>query len=185
MNDINVRTFYLNDRAEGIEDLSNMTSNGPAYFVQPSIRYDVQRGQRFFLLNFLSELDQEGDYTIEDDMIYAIPPGPLSRDDDMILSVTDQIFTSQAQAQEFHSLHLEMCLGFAVLATGSYFVINQTVISNTGNAAVKISQCHFGCQVLNSTFYELGQGGIYNPLKDNSEYGLCFIDGIQFTTHGA
>ncbi|KAG2383405.1 hypothetical protein C9374_004076 [Naegleria lovaniensis] len=78
----------------------------------------------------------------------------------MILSVTDQIFTAQAQAQEFHSMHLEMCRGFAISGYGSYYVVKNMIISNTGNAGVQISQCHFGCQIVNSTFYELGQGGL-------------------------
>ncbi|KAG2383406.1 hypothetical protein C9374_004077 [Naegleria lovaniensis] len=54
--------FWYYDWAEGIEDLQNITSNGTFHFVQSTITYGVQKNQRFFLLNFLSELDQEGEY---------------------------------------------------------------------------------------------------------------------------
>jgi len=142
--------------------LASITSDGTVTLKQPSITYGIVKGQRFYLLNFLSELDQEGEYVIIDDMVYIIPPETLLNNDDLILSVTDQIFTISSHAHQFHNLQLEMCRGTAisVLSSGyNYIVVDSSVISNTGNVGIYMQNCMYGCKILNSILYELGQGG--------------------------
>ena len=141
--------------------MTSITSDGTVTLKKPSIPYGILNGKRFYLLNFLSELDQEGEYVIIDDMVYVIPPEPLVNYDDLILSVTDQIFTISSNAHQFHNLQLEMCRGIAIsLSPGlNYIVVNNTVISNTGNVGINMSDCMYGCKILNCTMYEMGHGG--------------------------
>ncbi|EFC40385.1 predicted protein [Naegleria gruberi] len=153
--------YWAYDWADGTEDLQSVTPEGVVTLKQSSITYGIVGGQRFFLLNFLSELDQAGEYIILDDMVYLYPPGPLENDDDLVLSVTDQIFTVNAHAHQFHNLNLGMCRGTAIKASNyNYLIVNSCTISNTGNVGLAIGNCLTGCKVTSNTMYELGQGGV-------------------------
>ncbi|KAF0978093.1 hypothetical protein FDP41_002608 [Naegleria fowleri] len=152
--------YWYYDWAGGVEDISSITSNGNVVFKSTKVGYGIKSNQRFFLVNFISELDQPGEYVIIDDTVYYWPLSPLQQDDDVMISVADTLISISANAQIFDSLDFSMTRGSAIVSTSnSNIVVKNCRVTCTGNYGLRLSSCS-NCQILSNTISEVGQGGI-------------------------
>ncbi|KAG2370862.1 hypothetical protein C9374_013773 [Naegleria lovaniensis] len=152
--------FYYYDWADANEPLSDITSEGSITFKTSSVMYGIKTGQPFFLVNFLSELDQAGEYVIHDEMVYYWPPAPIQQDTDVHISVASALFSIAANAQVFDSLDFGIARGGAI---GSANQLRNVTIRNcnfNGFGGGAVSLQGYNNTVLNNTISNTGQGGI-------------------------
>ncbi|KAG2372942.1 hypothetical protein C9374_012972 [Naegleria lovaniensis] len=153
-------SFFYHDWADSTEDLKFITQDGFAE-LNVNVTYGIRSNQRFYLVNFLSELDQPGEYILQDDVIYYWPAGPIVEQDDIIISTADHLINVQAHAQQFQSLRIEMTRGYAIRSFKvDYTVVRSSTISNTGSRGVAFDFCT-GCQFISNHVFETGLGAVY------------------------
>ncbi|MEI6971495.1 MAG: right-handed parallel beta-helix repeat-containing protein [bacterium] len=140
----------------------------------PHGNYSFAKGQRFYFLNVLEELDQPGEYYVDADlgMLYFLPPSfaeeasegkPASlAGADILVSILPEplLALKDVSHLEFRGLTLEAGRGNGVeVAGGDEVRISGCVIRNFGNWGIQISGgMHHA--VRDCDLYGMGDGGI-------------------------
>ncbi|EFC37914.1 predicted protein [Naegleria gruberi] len=155
-----VFSYFYYDWADELAPLSKLYSNGTVQLqFKPSL--GIQKGQRIYVANFLSELDMPGEYIILDDVIFFWPPSEITANDDVMISVSEHLIVSLANGQLFSNLKFEMCRGVGLVAnTLTAIEISHCTFSNIGNRGISMTNCDDYCKINYNTFYEIGQGGL-------------------------
>jgi hypothetical protein len=127
----------------------------------PQHGYGYRTGQRFYVLNALSELDQPGEWYIdrEDGKLYLWPLKPLEKSG-LVLSVQPRIIESnECSFVELRGLSFEACRGNAVSVTGGESLhIVACRFRDIGGSGVSITGMRHA--VVGCDLSELGESGI-------------------------
>lgn len=129
---------------------------------EPKHHYGLRKGQRFYFLNLLAELDQPGEWYLDrgSGILYFWPPAPIEQGAAVVSLLPTLVSMEEASYVAIRGLTLEVTRATAVVITGG--ANNQVVgctIRNTGNRAVRLSggtdSGVVGCDI-----YDTGDGGI-------------------------
>ena len=159
--DVWIYGYWYHDWADSYIPVETIDLPNKTLQLKTKPRYGLRKGQRWFALNLISELDTPGEYYIDSrkGMLYFWPPAPL-KNGTAVVSVTEQLFTMKdTKYVTIQGMILEACRATAItISGGDHNRIMDCVIRNTGNKAVAVTGTDHivsGC-----TIYETGDGGI-------------------------
>ena len=221
--------LYSGDRPQGWKDLSDLWVHGywswdwaNTYERVASIdldlrlvktaapygMYSFRKGQRFYFLNLLEELDQPGEWFLDrkTGILYFWPPDPLTRPGGHPLSLRGGRGESKTQAPEillsllsdpllkltdvshvtFRGLILEATRSSAVqIHGGASNLIAGCLIRNIGNYGVTI-EGGAGHGVLSCDIFDTGDGGVSMEGGDRQTLrpGGHFVENCHFAHQG-
>jgi len=145
------------ERVRSIDSANRIVATEPPHGV-----YGYKKGQRFYFLNVLAELDRPGEYYVDrrKGVLYFWPPGPL-KDGDVVASVISTLVSMKdASYVTLRGLTMEDCRGTAVsIEGGTHDLIAGCTIRNTGRSGVSISGGR-ACGVVGCDIYETGGAGV-------------------------
>ena len=129
----------------------------------PHGHYHFAKGQRFYFLNVLEELDQPGEYYVDRErgLLYFWPPAPLAGAEILVSVLNGPLVAiTDADSLEFHGFTLEAGRGCGIrIQGGTGVVIGGCTIRNCGTWAVQMvggtRHTVAGCDS-----YGTGDGGI-------------------------
>lgn len=125
--------------------------------------YGFRKGQRFYFLNALEELDQPGEYYLDrkTGILYFWPPGPIESGEAMLsLLETPLLKMTDASHVRIEGMVLECTRGDAVTITGGEAdQITGCAIRLIGDYGVRIEGGH-GHQVASCDIENTGDGGV-------------------------
>lgn len=129
----------------------------------PHGHYHFSKGQRFYFLNVLEELDQPGEYFVDRDsgLLYLWPPRPLDGADIVVSGLHEPLVTLKDVSHvTLRGLTIEAGRGSGIRVEGGTSVqIADCVIRNLGNWGVVVEggtrHTVSGCDI-----YSTGDGGV-------------------------
>ena len=141
--DIWVHGYWGYDWANSYERVSRLDpENRVVKTAPPHGNYHFTPGQRFYFLNVLEELDQPGEYCVDqaNGILYFWPPGPLSGAEAVVSEVREPLLTLQNVSHvELRGLTVEAGRGSGIEAEGGEGLrIIGCTIRNCGTWAVRI-----------------------------------------------
>ena len=155
--------------------------------------YGFRKGQRFYFLNVLEELDQPGEWFLDraTKILYFWPPNPVSANHaavEIILSLLDQPFLKLNGVSHvtFRGLILEATRGNAIeIHGGATNRIAGCVIRNIGNCGVRIDG-GLGHGVIGCDVFDTGDGGVSLNGGDRKTLlpGGHFVENCHFQRQG-
>ena len=124
--------------------------------------YGIRKGQRWYALNLLCELDSPGEYYIDrkHGILYFWPPEPIETGNALVSTASQLVIIKNAEYITIQGLILEGCRGKAItISGGSNNQIVGCTIRNIGGKAVRVAggtrNAVIGCHI-----YNCGEGGI-------------------------
>ncbi|KAG2373017.1 hypothetical protein C9374_012960 [Naegleria lovaniensis] len=152
--------YWKDDYSDSVEGIQNIDANGTVVLRNVVADGSIASGSNFYLVNFLSELDQAGEYILQDNVLYFWPPAPIEHENDVVLSLTETLVQVNAHAQIFDSLEFGFVRGNAIYSWNShYIVVNNSIISNVGAIGLSLLGCR-NCLVTNNEIFQIGKGGV-------------------------
>lgn len=162
--DIWVHGYWAWDWANSYERVSRLDPERRIVeTAEPYGLYHFTKGQRFYFLNVLEELDQPGEYYLdrEHGILYFWPPAPMAGADVLVSVVSAPLINLNWVSHiQFRDLILEAGRGSAMEALGGEaLLVSGCIIRNAGNWAIRIDggTLHTidSCEI-----YGTGDGGI-------------------------
>ncbi len=155
--------YWFWDWSDSYEKVDSIVNEKRTFILSPPYHgYGYRKGQRFYALNLLAELDSPGEWYLDRQagILYFWPPSPVEKNR-AVISITPTLLTlKDASWVTFRGLTLEATRGTAVTVSGG--ARNRIVgctIRNTGGEAVSIvdgtSNSVVGCDI-----YQTAEGGI-------------------------
>jgi Right handed beta helix region len=129
--------------------------------VPPYHSYGYRKGQWYYALNLLSELDSPGEWYLDrpSGTLYFWPPAPLDQGKALVSVIPSLVQMLDASYVTLRGLILEACRATAVdISGGTGNRIVGCTIRNTGSNAARISGRNSG--VVGCDIYETGDGGV-------------------------
>ncbi|HEY5911471.1 MAG TPA: right-handed parallel beta-helix repeat-containing protein [Verrucomicrobiae bacterium] len=158
--------------------------------VPPFGLYGFRKGQRFYFLNLLEELDQPGEWFLDrkTGMLYFWPPAPLDDRVEVLLSLLAQPLVKLTEISHviFRGVAFEAARASAVeIHGGATNLVAGCAIRNLGNYGVRV-EGGAGHGVLSCDVFETGDGGV--SLNGGDRQALRgaghFVDNCHFTRQG-
>ncbi|HIE51768.1 MAG TPA: right-handed parallel beta-helix repeat-containing protein [Armatimonadetes bacterium] len=161
--DIWVHGYWFHDWADSYEKVEKIDLEQHIISTRPPHGvYGYKKGQRFYALNLLSELDQPGEWYLDrkTGLLYFWPPAPLEEGEAVVSLLPTLISLQDTAYITIQGLTLEVTRGTAVRITGgTHNLILGCTLRNLGNKAVIVSggtaNGVVGCDI-----YQTGDGGI-------------------------
>jgi hypothetical protein len=163
-NDIWMHGYWTWDWADTYEHVDRIDTDHNLIFPDPPYNnYGYRKGQRFYFLNILEELDTPGEYYIDRDsgMLYFWPPSPPDKGKALVTLFQDDVVQcTDARHIRFDGFIIENLRGSAFRVTGgSDCLIAGCTFRNIGNIPVHIDggdrHAIHSCE-----FYDLAGGAI-------------------------
>ena len=143
-------------KVESIDTAQHVIALAPPYH-----HYGYRKGQWYYALNLLSELDRPGEWYLDrsSGILYFWPPAPLDQGKALVSVMPHLVRMTDVSHVTLLGLILEACRGSAVLVRdGTGVQIVGCTIRNVGSWAVEMSGRH--SRVVGCDIYETGDGGI-------------------------
>jgi len=145
------------ERVASIDAAKRVITTSPPYH-----NYGYRKGQRYYALNVLAELDQPGEWYLDrqKSILYFLPPSPV-KEGRTVLSILQHLFVlKDCSWVTIRGLVLEATRSTAVTVSGGTGnIVAGCTIRNTGSRAVSISggtkNSVLGCDI-----YRTAEGGI-------------------------
>jgi hypothetical protein len=193
MEDVWVHGYWSWDWANSYERIESLDLNEHRIrTAAPHGLYGFRKGQRFYFLNVLEELDQPGEWWIDRQTLklYFWPPGDaaLSAKNEVVISTLDQPFFRLKDARHIQvsGLILEATRGNAVeILGGTRNRVNGCEIRNIGTWAVEMLEgTENGVQRCNIS--DCGDGGVMIIGGDRNTLtpGGHFVEDCEFRRQG-
>jgi arylsulfatase A-like enzyme len=152
----------------------------------PHGNYHFARGQRFYFLNVLEELDQPGEYYVdrESGILYLWPPAPLAGAEVLVSTLPEPLLSLEdADHIQFRNLTLEAGRGAGIEITGGEGVtVAGCTLRNLGTWAITIEggthPTVTGCDI-----YGTGDGGIRINAGDRATLTACHANVLNNHLH--
>ncbi|MEI6520318.1 MAG: right-handed parallel beta-helix repeat-containing protein [bacterium] len=170
-----VHGYWAYDWANSYEHVRTLDAKNGVVEADGGLYY-YNKGQRFYFLNVLEELNQPGEYYVDttSGILYFWPPAKLDGADIMISGMADSFITlNNASNVEFHNLTLEGGRGTGITVIGGSDVnISGCTIRNMGNWAISVTG-GTGHTVAGCDIYGTGDGGIEINGGDRKTLTTC------------
>ncbi|HEO70179.1 MAG TPA: right-handed parallel beta-helix repeat-containing protein, partial [Candidatus Hydrogenedentes bacterium] len=158
-----VRGYWFWDWSEQAHPIESIDIESPVIAVkEPYHGYGYRKGQWYYGMNLLSEVDSPGEWYIdrEEGVLYLWPPAPIG-EGDVVVSVLPTLVTFEdASHVVFEGFTLEAARGTAIRITGgAHCQIVGCTVRNVGSWAVNVSGGE-GHGVVGCDMYNMGSGGI-------------------------
>ena len=143
-------------RVESIDTVKRVLALAPPYH-----SYGYRKGQWYYALNLLSELDAPGEWYLDrpTGMLYFWPPAPLDRGKTLVSVLPRLVSMAGVSHVTIQGLILEACRGSAIQVTNGRGVrIVGCTIRNVGSWAVEMQGTR--SSVVACDIYETGDGGV-------------------------
>ena len=130
---------------------------------KPTHQFGFRKGQWYYALNLLCELDRPGEWYLDRDagILYFWPPEPIREGDTMISSTEGLATLDDVSHVTLAGLTFEAGRGTAVTVTGGEkCAVVGCVIRNMGGWGVRVTGGN-GHRVAGCDLYDLGEGGIW------------------------
>lgn len=130
--------------------------------VPPYHSYGYRKGQWFYALNLLSEIDSPGEWYLDRDsgILYFWPPGPMEAGRPTVSVATELISMKDVSHVRLEGLTFEAARGTAVtISGGEQIEVAGCTLRNLGAWAIRISGGRAG-GVRSCDIYQVGDGGI-------------------------
>ena len=164
LDDVWVHGYWAWDWANSYEQIDTIDTARHLIRTRPPYgNYSFRKGQRFYFLNILEELDEPGEYFVDREAgkLYFWPPAPLASGEAAVSVFDGPVLRSQnASHVAFGGFAIEYLRGNGVEIKGGDGVrIFDVTIRNLGNTAVTIEG---GARhsVSGSRIYQVGDTGI-------------------------
>jgi hypothetical protein len=161
--DVWVHGYWTYDWADTYEQVARLDPDSGLVVTEPPHGvYGYTKGQRFYFLNVLEELDSPGEWYLDRaaGLLYFWPPEPLTDGDVEVSSLPTLVTMTDVSYVTLRGFVLENCRADAVqIQGGSHNVVGGCVLRNTGNRAAVIQggthHAVAGCDI-----YDTGDGGV-------------------------
>ena len=144
-------------KVESIDTDRHVISLAPPYH-----HYGYRKGQWYYGLNILAELDSPGEWYLdrEQGILYFWPPSPIAQGEPTVSVVQTLLSLRDVSYVTVQNITFEVARGTAVtISNGSHCLIAGCTLKNVGNSAVAISNgTDHG--VVGCNMYHLGASGI-------------------------
>ena len=188
--DLWVHGYWAWDWANSYERVAQIdTERRYVTTAEPHGLYGFRKGQRFYFLNVLEELDQAGEWFLDRSKgrLYFWPPGPME-DGKALLSLIDQplLRFNKVSHVTFRDITLEATRANAVeISGGDTNLIVACLIRNVGNYGVKVDGGH-GHGVVACDIFDTGDGGVDLVGGDRKTLtpGGHYVDNCHFRRQG-
>jgi len=171
------------ERVATLDAQQHLVKTAPPYGI-----YSFRKGQRFFFLNVLEELDQPGEWFLDrkEGLLYFWPPGDDASDVLLSLLPGPLLKLQDACNITFQQIIFEATCGNGIEITGgTNDRIAGCVVRNVGNYGVMI---HEGTnhQVTSCDIFDTGDGGVFMKGGDRSTLtpGDHLVDNCHFARQG-
>jgi len=193
--DLWVHGYWAWDWANSYEHVASLDHQ--SHFIKtaaPHGLYGFRKGQRFYFLNVLEELDAPGEWFLDRtaDVLYFWPPVPLlpapNLNPEILLSLLSQPLLKLTDASHitFLGLILEATRGNAVeIRGGASNRIADCLIRNIGNSGVTMSG-GIGHGVVSCDIFDTGDGGVslHGGDRQTLRPGGHFVENCHFARQG-
>ena len=173
------------ERVGSLDLEQHLVKTAPAYGL-----YGFRKGQRFYFLNVLEELDQPGEWFLDrkSGVLYLWPPGDSLTGKEVLLSLCPHplIKLNNVSYVVFRELALEATRGNAVeIHGGTSNRVAGCLIRNIGNIGVTIAG-GTASGVLSCDLFDTGDGGVSLSGGDRQtlEPGSHFVENCHFARQG-
>ena len=161
--DIRLLGYWFWDWADAYEKVASIdTDKRVISTVPPYHGYGYRKGQRYYALNLLSELDSPGEWYLDrgTGVLYFWPPAAIDSAKSFVSVIERVITLRDVSFVTIRGLNIEFCRGTAVaMHGGSRNLVAGCTLRNLGGQAVTISggteNGVVGCDI-----YDTGDGGI-------------------------
>lgn len=129
----------------------------------PASSYGYKKGQRFYILNALSELDSPGEWYVDraKGILYLLPDSKLKPDSVVVSLAPSLLSLANVSHVTLRGFTYEACRGDAIhVSGGTDDKIVSSTLRNIGNRAVVINGGATHSGVVGCDIYETGDGGI-------------------------
>jgi hypothetical protein len=189
--DLWVHGYWSWDWANSYERVTKLDAQRRHVFTAPPMGlYGFRKGQRFYFLNVLEELDQPGEWFLDrkSGMLYFWPPKPLSASANVVLSLFDKPLVRMVGASHvaIEGVRFEATRASAVeISGGERNPIAGCTIRNVGNWGVVISRGKDHA-VVSCDIFDTGDGGVALDGGDRQTLapGGHFVDNCRFARQG-
>ena len=158
-----IHGYWFHDWADSYEKIRSIdTANRVLFTHPPHGVYGYKKGQRYYALNLLSELDRPGEWYLDraSGTLYFWPPDPVGDHDAEVTRLLTLISANESSYITLQGLTLEATRGTAVEIRNSTNVrLVGCTLRNIGNRAVSISG-GTGCGVIGCEILETGDGAV-------------------------
>ncbi len=161
--DVWVHGYWTQDWADSYEKVASIDTDGLVVRTEPPHGvYGYSKGQRFYFLNVLAELDRSGEWYLDRDagVLYFWPPEPIE-DGDVVVSMLSTLVSMRNTTNvTLSGMTLEAVRGTAVEVvnpTGGAVMLSR--IRNTGRQGVSVSEGS-GFRIGPCEIHDTGEGGI-------------------------
>jgi len=130
--------------------------------VPPHHNYGFRKGQRYYALNVLAELDQPGEWYLDrqQGVLYFLPPAPMDQGKAVLSGLSHLFVLKDCSWVTLRDFVLEATRSTAVtISSGTGNKVAACTIRNTGSWAVRISGGRRNA-VLGCDIYQVGEGGV-------------------------
>ena len=156
--------FWGWDWADSFERIASYDSSSGRIKTHPPYGlYGFRKGQRFYFLNILEELDQPGEYYVDTErgMLYFWPPGPLEGIEIFVSILEDPLIRMcQADHLHFEGIAFEYSRGDGIKAEDcSNISVSGCRTRNLGNNGIVVSEGEHNT-IRSCDIHHTGDGGI-------------------------
>ncbi len=162
-NDIRLQGYWFWDWADAFEKVASIDTTARVIATAPPYHgYGYRKGQRWYALNVLAELDSPGEWYLDrpSKTLFFWPPAPIDSSRVFVSVLANLITIKDASHIALRGLCLEFCRNHAILVSGGSGVrVESCTLRNLGGAAVVVTggtnHGVAGCDI-----YDTGEGGI-------------------------
>jgi hypothetical protein len=186
-----VHGYWAWDWANSYERVASLDTDKRLVKTHPPYgQYGFRKGQRYYFLNVLEELDQPGEWYLdrEGGLLYFWPPGELTETQEVLLSLASEPLVRLRNSSwvTFQGVELEATRSSAVeIHGGTSNLVAGCVLRNLGNYGVRI-EGGSGHGVLSCDVLETGDGGVSVSGGDRQTLKAAghFVENCYFARQG-
>ncbi len=170
--------YWARDWADTTLQVQSVDASGVITLASPAPEYGLAVGQRVFIENALSELDQPGEYYVDTGSarVFFWPPAAMT-DGDVTASIVNSLFVvNTATYLTVQNLTFDTARGDGMqLLAGGKITVSHVVLRNMGNRGAVSSTGSTGFQ--NVTVENTGEGGltVYSGNRTTLVPGSSFV----------
>jgi hypothetical protein len=178
--DLQAMGYWARDWADTTLAVQSVDASGNITLAGPAPEYGLAVGQRFFIQNALSELDQPGEYYVDraNARVYIWPPAAMAYGDVTASVVNSLMVVNNALNMTIRNVTFDTARGDGLqLLAGGKITVDHVALRNMGNRGAMSNAGSSGFS--NVTVENTGEGGL--TIYGGNRYTL--VAGNSFVTN--